>query len=58
MFGEVDRRGVKHETSHDTLPVSQGRGMGRAVGVELRELVDELSKGPLQVRWRRPCVGS
>ena len=39
--GEVDRRGVMHEIGDDALSEPQGLGMGRVIGVELWELVDE-----------------
>ena len=44
---EVDRRGIKHETGDGALSMPQGLGMGRLVGVELWELVNELSKEPI-----------
>ena len=46
-LGEVERRGVKHDTGDGALSVPQCPGMGRAVGVELWELFGELGKEPL-----------
>ena len=62
IFGEVDRRGVKHDTGGAALSVPCGLGMGRASGIELWGLVGEVSKESLcrcaLSRRHRPCVES
>ena len=47
ILREIDRHGVIHEIGDGVLSIPQGRGMGRAAGVELSELVDELREEPL-----------
>ena len=47
--GEVERRGIKHETGDHALSVPQGLSMGRVDGAELGESVGELDKEPLAV---------
>ena len=47
ILGGVHRLGINREIEDGALSEPQGRAMGRADGVEVWELVDELGKEPI-----------